>query len=128
LKEKLEEFKKEQSIKGEVNYIVGGNIPCGVQRPLKYKNILFVGDAGIGTLAFIGQGIYRALISGDVAGRCIAYGYPNKYPRIIYRYFMKYEVLSKPLIFYGIFFNYINCKRILPFIDSFKMLSKISHI
>ncbi|MCI0500457.1 MAG: hypothetical protein L0Y61_01755, partial [Epsilonproteobacteria bacterium] len=70
--ELLASFKEEHQITGTINYVVGGLVPLGLQRPLLYRNILFVGDAGVGTFPFTGQGIYRALMSGEIAGRCIA--------------------------------------------------------
>jgi flavin-dependent dehydrogenase len=127
LKEKLEKFKRDNNIKGEVNYVTGGMIPCGIQRPLMYKNILFVGDAGIGTMLFTGQGIYRALISGDVAGRCIARGYPSRYPKIMTKYFLKWEVVGIPLSYLNYIFYYINSERMMPFFKSIKIYTKISH-
>lgn len=48
LKDLLESFKDKQGIKGKINYVTGGLIPGGLQKPLKYNNILFVGDAGVG--------------------------------------------------------------------------------
>jgi flavin-dependent dehydrogenase len=72
LKPLLENYKKINKIEGKVNHSTGGLIPIGLQRPFKYKNILFVGDTGVGTFPFSGQGIYRALVSGDIAGKCIA--------------------------------------------------------
>ena len=95
LKEMLEEFKEEQKIEGKINYVTGGLIPLGLQRPLMYENILFVGDAGVRTFLISGQGIYRALISGDIAGRCIACGYPKKYPHIINKEFIKWDIIGK---------------------------------
>ena len=45
----LENFKKENGISGKINHVTGGPVPLGLQRPLIYKNIIFVGDAGVGT-------------------------------------------------------------------------------
>jgi len=67
LKDALERFKKEYNITGEINYVCGGLIPLGLQRPFMYKNTLFVGDACVGAFIITGQGIYRALISGDIS-------------------------------------------------------------
>jgi flavin-dependent dehydrogenase len=95
LKKMLEEIKEEQEITGKVNYVTGGLIPLGLQRPSMYKNILFVGDAGVGTFSFTGQGIYRALISGDIAGKCIAKNIAKKYPYIINQKFIKWDLIGK---------------------------------
>jgi len=95
LKEMLESFKKEQNISGSINHVTGGLVPLGLQTPLKKKNILFVGDAGVGAFPVNGEGIYRALISGDVAGACIACGYPERYPGLITRRFIKWDVAGK---------------------------------
>lgn len=95
VKDMLEKFKEEQKIKGTVNYVLGGLIPIGLQRPLMYKNILFVGDASVGTFPLSGQGIYRALLSGDIAGKCIASGQAKKYPHIINKEFIKWDVIGK---------------------------------
>lgn len=95
LKEMLESFKQEQKIEGKINYVTGGLVPLGLQTPLKKRNILFVGDAGVGAFPLNGEGIYRALISGDVAGECIAYGYPDKYPILISRKFIKWDLVGK---------------------------------
>ena len=98
LKETLEKFKEDQDIEGNINYIVGGLIPAGFQRPLKYKNILFVGDAGVGSFPLLGEGIYRALLSGDIAGYCLASDHPEWYTKIVYQKFIKWEVLGKTLL------------------------------
>jgi flavin-dependent dehydrogenase len=95
LKNVLEGFKAEQKIEGKVNYVTGGLIPLGLQRPLMHDNILFVGDTGVGSFPLTGQGIYRALISGDVAGKCIANNYPGKYPYIINQKFLKWDIIGK---------------------------------
>jgi flavin-dependent dehydrogenase len=95
LKEILEKFKEEQVIEGKVNYIVGGLCPASFQKPLRYKNILFVGDAGIGTSPIMGTGILRALRSGDIAGYCLAAEHPEWYTKIIYQKFIRREVLHK---------------------------------
>lgn len=90
----LEEFKADHHITGTVNYVTGGLVPLGLQRPFMYKNILFVGDAGVGAFPFTGQGIYRALISGDIAGRCIALGETKRYPHIINKEFLKWDTIG----------------------------------
>jgi flavin-dependent dehydrogenase len=98
LKNMLEKFKIKQNIKGKINHVTGGLLPLGLQKPLIYKNILFVGDSGVGTYPLTGQGIYRALISGDIAGECIAKKYPKKYPYIINQKFIKWDVICKAFI------------------------------
>jgi flavin-dependent dehydrogenase len=95
LKELLESFKQEYGISGKINHVTGGLVPLGLQTPLRKKNILFVGDAGVGAFPVNGEGIYRALISGDIAGECIAHGYPEKYPMLITRRFIKWDVVGK---------------------------------
>ena len=99
LKEKLEEFKNKYGIKGDVNYTLGGLIPIGLQKPLKYKNILFVGDAGVGAFPLTGEGIYRALLSGEIAGSVISQRNPNKYPFLVKRAFIKWDVVGKTITF-----------------------------
>jgi len=108
LKPLLEEYKKKYDIQGKLNYSTGGLIPIGLQRPFKYKNILFVGDAGVGTFPFSGQGIYRALLSGDFAGMCIATGHPKKYPYIINKEFIKWDLIGKTIYYINKNINKIN--------------------
>lgn len=91
----LEKFKNEYKITGEKNYSTGGLIPLGLQRPLKYKNILFVGDAGVGTFPIWAEGNYRANLSGKTAARCIANNYPEKYPIITNRHYIKWDTIGK---------------------------------
>ena len=128
LKELLEEFKKKNNIQGKVNYVLGGLLPLGLQRPFKYKNILFVGDAGVGTFPFSGQGIYRALLSGDIAGKCIAKGITKKYPYMINQAFIKWQVFGK--IFYHINFRFrkINPELVLSSLRNFGRFVEIVHI
>jgi len=95
LKNLLEEFKRKQNITGEVNYVTGGLVPVGLQRPFKYKNILFVGDTSAGSFPSSGQGIYRALLSGEVAGKCIAHNQVHRYPYILNKMFIKWDVMYK---------------------------------
>ena len=99
LKKKLENFKIEHSINGIIQYEIGGMIPIGLQYPLKYKNIIFVGDSGVGCFPFQGQGIYRALLSGDLAGKCIAKNMINRYPYYIKKYFIKWDFIGKSFLF-----------------------------
>lgn len=91
----LEHFKKEYNIKGDVNYKAGGLIPIGLQRPFKYKNILFVGDTGAGTFPIWAEGNFRANLSGKAAARCIAKNQPEQYPKIINRHYIKWDVIGK---------------------------------
>lgn len=106
LKELLEEFKQEQHITGTVNYVLGGPIPLGLQRPLKKDNLLFVGDAGVGSFPLTGQGIYRALISGEVAGRCIGKHQIDRYPAIINQKFLKWDIWGKTMVYLN---NLLRC-------------------
>jgi len=99
LKKMLEDFKEENNIKGEVDHVSGGLIPMGLQRPFKYKNILFVGDTCVGTFPLTGQGIYRAILSGDIAGKCISENRINSYPKIIIREFIKWDFICKNYFF-----------------------------
>jgi flavin-dependent dehydrogenase len=108
LREMLKDFKKEQAITGTVNYVTGGLIPLGLQHPFRYKNILFVGDTGVGAFPFSGQGIYRALLSGDIAGRCIAKNNIKKYPSIIRKEFLQWDVMGSFFIKMNLVFRKIN--------------------
>jgi flavin-dependent dehydrogenase len=127
LKNILEKFKEERKIEGMVNYVTGGLIPLGLQQPLIHDNILFVGDAGVGTFPFTGQGIYRALISGDVAGRCIARGYSKKYPHIINQKFIKWDLIGKIFIRTSYVFRRINPKLVLASLNYFADASNMIH-
>lgn len=98
LKEKLEEFKEKNSITGKINYVTGGLIPVGLQKPFKYKNIFFVGDAGVGTFPYTGEGIYRALLSGDIAAKCICKNRPNSYPHEININFIKWDIIGRTIL------------------------------
>ena len=128
MKEILEDFKKKYNIQGKVNYVVGGLVPLGLQRPLMYKNILFVGDAGPGAFPFSGQGIYRALLSGDIAGKCIANGIPKKYPYKINQAFIKWQVIG--MIFYHLNFRLrkINPELVLSSLRNLGRFVEIVHI
>jgi flavin-dependent dehydrogenase len=95
LKEILEQFKQEYGIEGKVNYTLGGVVPVGLQRPLRYQNILFVGDAGVGTFSLSGEGIYRALLSGDIAGYCLAANHSEWYPKMMYEHLIGWEIFGK---------------------------------
>ncbi len=123
----LEEFKEENNIKGDVNYISGGSIPVGLNRPFKYNNILFVGDSAVGTFPYTGQGIYRALLSGDVAGTCIAKGKANKYPRIINQMFLKWDLIGKSIILFNKGLTKINPKLVLTTDRYFSSYVQLTH-
>jgi flavin-dependent dehydrogenase len=128
LKNLLEEFEKKQNITGKINYVTGGLIPVGLQRPFKYKNILFVGDASAGSFPTSGQGIYRALLSGDVAGKCIAHNRINRYPYMINKMFIKWDLICKVFTSASLVFRDINPKLVLKNFDYFiKLGARLSH-
>lgn len=127
LKKILEGFKEENNVQGRVNYVVGGLIPLGLQYPLIHKNILFVGDAGVGSFIFSGQGIYRALMSGDTAGCCIANNCPNKYPYLIKKDFIKWDVIGKIFTNVNLVFRKINPKLVLKSYDYIANFSDMLH-
>ena len=110
LKEILETFKEEGNIKGTINHITGGYVPAGLQHPLMYKNILFVGDAGVGTVPITGEGIPGALYSGEIAGRCIATGCVKQYPYRIRCKFIKWDVIGKTFADTGLILQKIGAK------------------
>jgi flavin-dependent dehydrogenase len=94
LKQMLSEFIDKYDIDGEVNYTTGGYIPMGLQKPLIYNNILFVGDAGVGTFPFTGEGIFRAILSGETAGRCIVNNEIDRYKKLINELFFKWNFIG----------------------------------
>ncbi len=98
LKKILNEFKEKYKVTGEINYKTGGLIPVGLQRPLKHENILFVGDTGVGTFPYTGEGIYRALLSGDIAADCIVKKQIRRYPHEINQNFIKWDLIGKNVI------------------------------
>jgi flavin-dependent dehydrogenase len=108
LRDMLSSFKEKNKVTGTVNYVVGGLVPLGLQRPYLYRNILFVGDAGVGAFPFTGQGIYRALMSGDIAGRCIGQKKIQKYPSIIRKEFTQWDVIGSTFIRMNRVFQRIN--------------------
>ncbi len=128
LKELLEEFKEEKNIHGKVNYVLGGLIPLGLQRPFIYKNILFVGDAGVGAFPFTGQGIYRALYSGELAGICIANGYPKRYPFKVNQAFIKWEFMGRIFALFNVRFRKINPNLVLASLKNFGRFVEFAHI
>lgn len=120
LKKLLEKFKNKWKIEGNINYSTGGLIPAGLQRPLMYNNILFVGDAGVGTFPFTGEGIHRALLSGEIAGKCIALEKPEQYPSIIVKAkIMKYDIIGATLIKTGGIIQNISPKAFLKSLKYF---------
>jgi flavin-dependent dehydrogenase len=131
LRKMLDSFKKQQQVTGKINYVVGGLIPLGLQRPFLYRNILFVGDAGVGAFPFSGQGIYRALLSGDIAGRCIAQNKLKKYPAIIRKEFMQWDVIGQVFAKMNMVFRRINPALFLSSINFLvrqgKQLSLLTH-
>jgi flavin-dependent dehydrogenase len=131
LKQMLESFKKENGVTGRVNYVLGGPIPGGLQRPLRYKNILFVGDAGVGAFPLTGQGIYRALLSGEAAGKCIATNTVRKYPYLMNKMFIKWDVVGKNFVRMIYILRRVGPKSVECasrwFMDTHGMLKAISH-
>ncbi len=131
LREMLQEFKEEHSITGTINYVLGGLIPLGLQRPFLHQNILFVGDSGVGTFPFSGQGIYRALMSGEIAGRCIGQGNIRRYPSIIRKEFLQWDVMGYVFIKMNLVFRRINPVLFLHSLNLFarhgKDLKLLSH-
>ena len=128
LKELIENFKQENNVQGKINYVLGGFVPMGLQRPIMYKNILFVGDAGVGTFPFTGQGIYRALLSGDLAGICIANGKTKKYPYMITQAFIKWDVMGKIFTLFNFRFRKINPDLVLKSLIYFSKFVELTHI
>ena len=124
----LEIFKEEQKIEGKINYVTGGLIPIGIQRPLRYKNILFVGDAGVGAYPLSGQGIYRALISGDQAGKFLARGNPKKYAHMMNKIFIRWDLICKTFFRINFLFKKINPKLILSSLNYYLDFLKVVHV
>lgn len=108
LRKLLEKFKEQYHIEGKINHVTGGLIPVGLQYPLRRKNILFVGDAGVGTFPLTGQGIYRALISGDVAARCLVERKPGMYSHLMMKKFIKWDVIGKIFLYSNCVFRQVN--------------------
>lgn len=119
LKEMLELFKKEWKITGKINYVTGGLVPSGLQRPLMYKNILFVGDAGVGTFPFSGGGICRALHSGEIAGKYIAARKVKQYPKIINKKYIKWDLVGTTSVRAGEILRKIDAKAYLKSLKYF---------
>ena len=97
-KELLVSFKHELGIQGDVNYVTGGFIPVGLQRPLRYESVVFVGDAGVGTFPLTGEGIARAILSGTIAAKCIVSRKPHRYPVLINQEFLRWDIIGKTCI------------------------------
>jgi len=97
-KELLSAFKQELGIQGVVNHVTGGLIPIGLQKPLRHDNIVFVGDAGVGTFPFSGEGTPRAILSGIIAARCIASEKPQRYPPLIKQEFLMWDLIGKTFL------------------------------
>jgi flavin-dependent dehydrogenase len=122
LKELLESFKEDHHITGTVDYVTGGLVPLGLQYPLMHNNIFFVGDAGVGTFPLTGQGIYRALLSGDIAGQCIGTNHPKRYPALIHQAFLKWNLIGMNFIRMNLILRHITPALFLP---SLNMLTKV---
>ncbi|MBU0498222.1 MAG: NAD(P)/FAD-dependent oxidoreductase [Candidatus Thermoplasmatota archaeon] len=127
IKQMLEEYKSQRNITGSVEYVVGGLIPLGLQRPFKHRNILFVGDAGVGAFPFSGQGIYRALLSGDTAGKLIASGNAHQYPHMINKMFIKWDMLGKMFIYANYVFRRIDDSLVLYSLNNFISIDDMIH-
>ena len=98
LKKRLNTIKEQENITGKINHETGGFIPVGIQKPLMHKNILFVGDAGVGSFPLTGEGIYRALLSGELAGKCIAESRAKAYPKEIRKAFLAWDLVGNTFI------------------------------
>jgi len=122
LRELLEAFKEKRHITGTVSYVVGGLVPLGLQYPLMHENILFVGDAGVGTFPINGQGIYRALFSGDLAGRCIGTNSVKRYPHLIHKAFVKWNLVGVCFLQMNLVLRHIDPALFLP---SLNILTKL---
>ena len=122
LREMLEAFKEKQQITGTVSYVVGGLVPLGLQYPLMHENIVFVGDAGVGAFPINGQGIYRALISGDLAGQCIGTNRVKRYPHLIHRAFLKWNLIGICFMRMNLALRHINPALFLPSLNALTKL------
>lgn len=113
-KDILAKFKRDFNIEGSLVHRTAGLIPFGLQYPLRKENVLFVGDAGVGTFALDGQGIYRALISGEAAGRFLGKNNPSGYVSEIFKSFIKWDIIGKTFLRSLYVTNRINSKAVLP--------------
>ncbi|MBS3801652.1 MAG: NAD(P)/FAD-dependent oxidoreductase [Candidatus Thermoplasmatota archaeon] len=120
----LEQFKKEHHITGTIDYTIGGLIPEGLQYPLRHKNIIFVGDTGVGTLPMNGQGIYRALLSGDIAGKYVVHRDLKGYAHEIIREFGRMDVIGKLLLRWNSFVYHINPNLVLASWNKYHSLNQ----
>jgi flavin-dependent dehydrogenase len=120
----LEQFKKEHHITGTIDYTIGGLIPEGLQYPLRHKNIIFVGDTGVGTLPMNGQGIYRALLSGDIAGKYVVRRDLKGYAHEIIREFGRMDVIGKLLLKWNSFVYRINPNLVLASWNKYHSLNQ----
>ena len=84
-----------------------------------YKNILFVGDNGVGTFPLNGKGIHHALLSGDAAGKCIAEEKIKKYPKMMYDLFIKWDLVAKTFIKTNSILRKINTDLVFKSLNSF---------
>ena len=91
----LHSFKEQMNITGRPDYYAGGLIPLGLQPPLQNDNILFVGDAGVGTFPYLGEGIRRSLINGEIAASCIAAGELKRYTSEMMKRFYLWDFIGK---------------------------------
>lgn len=127
LKTMLKNFMEEQNITGNVDYVTGGLIPVGLQPPFKKDNILFVGDSGVGTFPLTGQGIYRALISGELVGSLIAKNKAQLYPKKIIEMFGKWEIICKFFMNTSSVASHIDDRIVYWMINRLLSLTKASH-
>lgn len=95
LQKLLKSFKQQMNIIGNTVYHAGGLIPLGLQRPLQKNNILFVGDAGVGTFPYYGEGNRRSLINGEIAAKCIASGNLKMYSSLMMKRFFLWDFIGK---------------------------------
>jgi flavin-dependent dehydrogenase len=119
LKEILKQFKEEHDITGTINYVTGGLIPSGMQRPLMHRNILFVGDAGVGAFPITGEGNPGALFSGEIAGRCIATRTATRYPHTIWRANLGWDLAGKAFVTTASILRKVGVNAYLTALDSY---------
>ncbi|MBS3748483.1 MAG: NAD(P)/FAD-dependent oxidoreductase [Candidatus Thermoplasmatota archaeon] len=91
----LYSFMNKMNITGKPVYYAGGLIPLGLQPPFQKNNILFVGDAGVGTFPYLGEGIRRALISGELAAECIVKNKIKSYSTELKKRFYLWDFIGK---------------------------------
>ena len=91
----LHSFMKKMKITGNPMYHAGGLIPLGLQPPFQTSNVLFVGDAGVGTFPYLGEGIRRALISGEMAAECIVSNNLKSYSTELMKRFYLWDFIGK---------------------------------